>query len=47
LKHQKQWKLPFVFGLLWTFKCYNCNLITTNEQLKYLTHVLCLMLHII
>jgi len=39
--HQKQWSCPLGFGLPWVFKCYNHNSITTNEQLKDLTHMFC------
>jgi hypothetical protein len=30
-KHKKQWNPSLGSGLLWTFKCYHCNSITTNE----------------
>jgi hypothetical protein len=30
---------PFGYDLPWMFKCYNYNSITTNEQLKDLTHM--------
>jgi hypothetical protein len=43
-RHQKQWSPPLEFGLLWTFKCYSCNLFTTNEQLKDLTQMFCLQI---
>ncbi len=38
-RHKKQWNLPFGFGLPWMLKCYSCKSITTNEQLKDLTHM--------
>jgi hypothetical protein len=41
-KWQKQWSTPLGFALPWMLKCYNCNSIATNEQLKDLTHMLCL-----
>ncbi len=44
IKHKKQWTPPFGCGMLWMFKCYNCNSITINEQLKDLTHVLYLQI---
>ncbi len=39
-KHLKKWNPPLGSGLPWAFKCYSCNLIVTNEQLKYWTHIL-------
>jgi len=41
-KHQKQWNLPLRSGMPWALKCYSCNSIATNEQLKDLTHMFCL-----
>jgi len=41
-RHQKQWNPPLGYGLPWTLRCYNCNSIATNEQLKNLTHMFCL-----
>jgi hypothetical protein len=38
-KHKKLWNPSLGFGLPWTLKCYICNLIATNEQLKDLTHM--------
>ncbi len=43
-RHQKQWKLPLGFGLLWVLKCYSCNSIAIKEQLKDLTHMFCLQI---
>jgi hypothetical protein len=40
----KKWSPPLGFGLPSAFKCYNCNSITTNEQLKDLTHMFCLQI---
>jgi hypothetical protein len=31
-------------SLPWAFKCYSCNSIATNEQLKDLTHMFCLQI---
>jgi hypothetical protein len=39
---QKQWSPPLGFGLPWVVKCYSCNSIATNEQLKELTYMFCL-----
>jgi hypothetical protein len=39
--HQKKWSSPVGSGLPWAVKCYSCNSITTNEQLKDLTHMFC------
>jgi len=41
-KHKKQWTPPLWSSLPRTLKCYRCNSIAINEQLKYLTHMLCL-----
>jgi hypothetical protein len=43
-KRQKQWSPPLGSGLLWAHKCYSCNWITTNEQLKDLTDMFCLQI---
>ncbi len=40
-RHIKQWSLPLRSSLLWMFKCYSCNSIATNKQLKDLTHMFC------
>ncbi len=40
-RHQKQWIVPLGSGLFWTLKCYSCNSIIINEQLKDLTHMFC------
>jgi hypothetical protein len=40
-EHKKKWNPPLGFSLPWMIKCYSCNSITTNEQLKDLTHMLC------
>jgi len=44
--HQNKWSPPFRFGLPWVLKCYDCNSIviqfTSKEQLKDLTHMICL-----
>ncbi len=40
-KCQKQWNPPLGSGMPWRFKCYNCNSIPINEQLKDLTHMFC------
>jgi hypothetical protein len=36
-----QWKPCFIFGMPWVLKCYSCNSIATNKQLKDLTHMFC------
>jgi hypothetical protein len=41
-RHHKQWSPPLGFGLFWVFNYYSCNSISTNEQLKDLTHMFCL-----
>ncbi len=41
-KHKKQWSPPLGSNLLKTLKCYGCNSIATNGQLKILIHMLCL-----
>jgi hypothetical protein len=40
-RHPKKWNPPLWSALPWVFKCCSCNLIATNEQLKYWTHILC------
>jgi hypothetical protein len=44
LNKKNQWSPPFGSSLLWTLKCYSCNWIATNEQLKDLTHMFCLQI---
>jgi hypothetical protein len=39
---KKKWSPPFGSSLPWMLKCYSCNSIATNEQLKDLTHMFCL-----
>jgi len=40
-KHKKKWSPPLGFSLFKTLKCYGCNSIASNGQLKNLTNMLC------
>jgi hypothetical protein len=41
---KKKWSPPLGFGMPWVLKCYNCNSIAINEQLKNLTHMFCFLI---